>query len=43
MFMRKFLFFMFVLVAANCAAQEKGEVTDTVDVSEIMERRDNDI
>jgi len=38
MFMRKFLFFMFVLVAANCVAQEKGEVTDTVDVSEIMER-----
>ena len=25
MFMRKFLLFIFVLVAANCVAQERGE------------------
>lgn len=36
--MRKFLLFVFVLVTADCVAQEKGEAADTVDVSEIMER-----
>ena len=39
MIMRKFLLFVFVLVTANCVAQENVEAVDTVSVSDVAQKK----